>query len=133
MSADYRSDIHRLDSCFEAFLSKPNDTRYYEYNFAPSGAWAAYEFDGYRAGIDDLALEATPEIFLDASDTHLAAEVTIGIAANLLSGPIELNLTAVIEETDGTISCWALAHPQGKPDFHHRDCFALKLLPPVAL
>ncbi len=44
--------------------------------------------------------------------------------------PIQLNLTAVIEETDGTKSYWALAHPSGKPDFHHRDCFALQLEAP---
>ena len=119
-------------TCFEAFVSAPNDAGYYEYNFAPSGAWAAYQFDGYRDGMRELGLEVAPKIFLDASAAHLAADVTISIAANLLSGPIELNLTAVIAETDGTKSYWALAHPKGQPDFHHRDCFALKLLPPVA-
>jgi hypothetical protein len=30
---------------------------------------------------------------------------------------------------DGTKSYWALAHPQGKPDFHHVDSFALTLAP----
>jgi hypothetical protein len=44
------------------------------------------------------------------------------------SGPV--GLSAVIEEADGTISYWAVAHPDGKADFHHRDCFAL-MLPPV--
>jgi hypothetical protein len=33
----------------------------------------------------------------------------------------------VIEETNGRLSYWALAHPPGKPDFHHSDCFALEL------
>jgi hypothetical protein len=33
----------------------------------------------------------------------------------------------VIEETNGRKSYWALAHPPGKPDFHHSDCFALGL------
>ena len=42
----------------------------------------------------------------------------------------ELGISAVIEEQDGRLSYWALAHPPGKPDFHHRDCFALRL-PPV--
>ena len=36
-------------------------------------------------------------------------------------------VSAVIEETDGTRSFWSLAHPPGKPDFHHRDSFALEL------
>jgi hypothetical protein len=36
-------------------------------------------------------------------------------------------VSAVIEQHDGAISYWALAHPAGKPDFHHRDGFVLKL------
>ena len=39
-----------------------------------------------------------------------------------------LGLAAVIEETSGRKSYWALAHPPGKPDFHHSDCFALEFL-----
>ena len=38
-------------------------------------------------------------------------------------------VSAVIEETDGTKSYWALAHPPGPPDFHHPDCFLLELSP----
>ena len=38
-----------------------------------------------------------------------------------------LGLAAVIEETDGNKSYWALAHPAGKPDFHHADGFAYDL------
>ena len=44
----------------------------------------------------------------------------------------KLALSAVIEELDGTKSYWALAHPPGKPDFHHPDCFALTLGAPDA-
>ncbi len=128
-----RTDGLWQTTCFEAFLSKHGETRYYEYNFAPSGAWASYQFDDYRTGMSDFSVDETPEIFLDASDTHFAAEVTVSVPDDLLSGSIDLNLTAVIEETDGTKSYWALAHAPGKPDFHHRDCFALKLSAPVAL
>lgn len=38
-----------------------------------------------------------------------------------------LSVTAVIEETDGTKSYWALAHGSDKPDFHHPDSFVLEL------
>ena len=37
-----------------------------------------------------------------------------------------------IEETDGTLSYWALAHPSPKPDFHHPDGFVLELPQPPA-
>jgi hypothetical protein len=33
----------------------------------------------------------------------------------------------VIEDMTGEFSYWALAHPPGKPDFHHSDCFAHEL------
>jgi hypothetical protein len=42
-----------------------------------------------------------------------------------------LGLSAVIEEANGRLSYWALAHPPGKPDFHHSDCFALELPAPL--
>jgi hypothetical protein len=42
----------------------------------------------------------------------------------------QTGLSAVVETKDGGISYWALAHPPGKPDFHHPDSFALTLPPP---
>ena len=40
-----------------------------------------------------------------------------------------LGLSAVIEETGGQKSFWALAHGPGKADFHHADCFAYEFSP----
>jgi len=58
-------------------------------------------------------------------------EVTFTLQAVLeldgLSSPLRLGLSAVLEETNGRKSYWALAHPPGKVDFHHADCFALEL------
>ena len=42
-----------------------------------------------------------------------------------------LGLSALIEDTSGRKSYWALAHPPGKPDFHHADCFAHEFSPAV--
>ncbi len=110
-------------TCFEAFIGGAS---YAEFNFAPSSQWAAYRFDAYRENMTALDLAAAPEILLDVSEGHFALEVTIpldGLGQNLA-------LSAVIEETDGTMSYWALAHPPGKPDFHHPACFAATLPPP---
>ena len=41
--------------------------------------------------------------------------------------PAVLRVGFFIEDIDGGISYWALAHPAGKPDFHHPDSFALIL------
>jgi hypothetical protein len=35
---------------------------------------------------------------------------------------------AVIEEVNGYQCYWALAHPPGKADFHHPDCFVLEVV-----
>jgi hypothetical protein len=43
-----------------------------------------------------------------------------------LSSPLHLGLSAVLEETNCRKSYWALAHPPGKVDFHHSDCFTLE-------
>jgi hypothetical protein len=43
-----------------------------------------------------------------------------------LSSPLHLGLSAVLEEANGRKSYWALAHPPGKADFHHADCFTLE-------
>ena len=42
-----------------------------------------------------------------------------------------LGLSALIEDMNGAWSYWALAHPPGKPDFHHAACFAHRLAPAV--
>ncbi len=44
--------------------------------------------------------------------------------------PWMLGVSAVVETKEGSLSYWALAHPPGKPDFHHPDSFALTLPPP---
>jgi hypothetical protein len=123
---------HKLwkSTCFEVFLRRNGDSSYLEYNFAPSSQWAAYAFSNYRKDGADLDVVAAPEIFLDASQGHFAMETEVTLPNDWWSRPIEMNLTAVIEETDGTKSFWALAHPPGPPDFHHKDCFALKLEAP---
>jgi len=61
--------------------------------------------------------------------TRYALRIEPGI---LPEATTKLGLSAVIEEADGTKSFWALAHPPGRPDFHHPDCFALTLGAPDA-
>lgn len=127
-----RTDELWKTTCFEAFVRKSGEASYVEYNFAPSSQWAAYAFLDYRSGGPDLDVTCAPEILLDASEGHFAMETEITLPADWQNESIELNLTAIIEETGGTKSYWALAYPPGKPDFHHKDCFALKLEAPTA-
>jgi hypothetical protein len=118
-----RADELWRHCCFEAFVVAP-DGRYFEFNFAPSRQWAAYAFDGYRAAMRPLA-GAEPAVAADVFEDRL--ELTAIIEAPYPDGAAgwRLGLSAVIEEDGGRLSYWALAHPPGKPDFHHVDGFVL--------
>ncbi len=112
-------------TCFELFLKVPDLEPYYEFNFSPSGCWAAYAFDGYRTGMHDLQLAVDPHIHFDP-DRPLALTVDLDLSA-IPGSPMLASISAVIEEQDGTKSFWALAHPPGdRPDFHHHDCFVFE-------
>src|SRR5436190_13084183 len=63
-----RTDELWKTTCFEIF-SAGDGASYDEYNLSPSGAWAAYRFDGYREGMRDL--EARVEIEMTPSDKGL--------------------------------------------------------------
>ena len=49
-----RTDGLWRHTCFEAFIAAAVRPEYWEYNLSPSGAWAAYHFTGYRAGMEPL-------------------------------------------------------------------------------
>lgn len=116
-------------TCFEAFLRTPGAEGYVELNLSPSGAWAAYRFEGYRAGMTDAGPLAAPGIAVmhTPAGFDLSATVDLSALAALPAGPWRLGLAAVIEAVDGSLSYWALAHPAGAADFHHAAGFAVEL------
>lgn len=130
-------------TCFEAFLGLPAApaaapamtqavpaapaTGYLEFNFAPSGAWAAYRFDGYRAGMRAEALSVEPRIALRHGAHAVDVEVAIAWPALPAARRLRLGLTAVLEAADGSLSYWALRHPAERPDFHNDGGFQLEV------
>lgn len=114
-------------TCFEAFVKPEGSAGYCEFNFAPSGAWAAYRFSGYREGMDDLPMASIPALTKTVNESHFVLEALFALAPEHSSTEVRLAVTAVIEEANGTKSYWSLAHPHGSPDFHHPDCFTLSL------
>lgn len=121
--ADTATDGLWQSTCFEAFLSEEGQPDYTEFNYAPDGRWACYQFDDYRSLFksDDLA---PWDMTSERGHALYALRIEPGIYPERGS---RLGLSAVVEELDGTRSYWALAHPPGKPDFHHPDCFRLTL------
>ena len=110
-------------TCFEVFLRVPGVEAYREWNFAPSGQWAAYDFIAYREGRADAEV-TPPYVRVEDNFTWWALGATIAVDAG---SEWELSLSAVLEEKDGTKSYWALAQPSEKPDFHHPGCFIARL------
>lgn len=119
-------------TCFEAFINPTGKLQYYEFNFAPSGEWASYAFHSYRDRVATAIQAAVPTVAMRRAEDTL--EVHALIHLDRLpdmppSAPVRLALCAVVEDMDGALSYWALAHPRGKPDFHHADAFMLEFDP----
>jgi hypothetical protein len=128
-----RADGLWQHTCFEVFIAEKRQQSYWEFNFSPSGEWAAYAFKSYRDGgpIADDRLGPEIRVRSAANSFELEACVRLDRLPLALTGTsLRLGLSAVIEENDGTLSYWALKHPPGKPDFHHPGSFALELALP---
>lgn len=111
-------------TCFEAFVGMAGQAAYREFNFSPSGQWAAYHFHDQRQrdrAAEAAALPLQPGISLCPADTGLTLLATLPLHALPAPGLAwELGLSAVIETQGGQLSYWALRHPGQRPDFHHR-------------
>jgi hypothetical protein len=124
-----RTDGLWRHTCFEAFVRPSAADAYCEFNFSPSGQWAAYRFNGYRSVQSEAPVAPVPLIRLETEPDRvlLRAMLESDVLSDLPRGSWRLGLSAVIEEIDGRLSYWALTHPPGKPDFHHPDGFAATL------
>ncbi len=125
-----RADCLWQHTCFEAFIRADRDPSYCEFNFSPSGEWAAYWFRAYRDGgpIDDEAL--LPEIVVRRMPDRIELDAVLPLdrlPAIRTGTLVQIGLSAVIEGNDGALSYWALKHPAAKPDFHHPQSFVLDL------
>jgi hypothetical protein len=126
-AAPTRTDELWRHTCFEAFVGA--GVAYYEFNFAPSTRWAAYRFSSYRTGMRVATEISAPQIAVRSSLEHYTLQASLELDQLLFAhgAMLRLGLSAVIEENSGRRSYWALAHPTGKADFHHSDCFTMKL------
>ena len=123
-------------TCLEAFWGFAGQDAYWELNLAPSGDWNLYRLSHYRGPLEPVALAAAPALQLrrTAGELEVAVELDLGEVAGgdepgVAGLPLEVSLTAVIEQVGQGVSYWALAHTGVEPDFHRRDGFGLRLLP----
>lgn len=131
--AGARRDELWRHTCLELFVRAGDSPAYLELNFAPDGDWAAYGFEGYRAGqrhidVSDYLIQLRPH----AEDLQVHVSLLVPLmAATPRIGTWHLGVAAVIEADDGTLSYWALHHPQPQPDFHDPAGFSCALSAPA--
>ena len=127
-------------TCFEFFIAVVGEAAYHEFNFSPSGQWAAYAFSGYRqrdhAVGTLLSAALAPQIVTRRSADRLELDAIIAPGA-LLScangAPLQTGFATVVEAADGSRSYWALRHGTARPDFHQRETFNLNLPDPRSI
>jgi hypothetical protein len=114
-------------TCFEAFVRAGDARGYLELNFSPSSEWAIYRFDDYRRGLRSVAPPQAPRIICRRRDDRLEADVDVHLSGLMPPAELRLGVAAVLQDQQGHISYWALAHPPGAADFHHDAGFTLNL------
>jgi hypothetical protein len=113
-------------TCFEVFMGCEADERYREFNVAPSRQWATYAFRRRREA-EARDLSGIPVIQVERTERNIALDLALPLEPMFANAPLRLGLSAVLEDTTGACSHWALRHPGDRPDFHHPDSFALRL------
>jgi hypothetical protein len=108
-------------TCCEVFLAEKGAAAYREFNFSPSGEWAAYAFERYRRG---APVEVEPDFVVRKRESELQLSARVPLQER---GALDVGLSVVVEDENGALSYWALRHGPGQPDFHRRDAFALEL------
>jgi hypothetical protein len=114
-------------TCMEVFAAQALPGPYLEFNLAPSGQWAAYRFSGYRADMAPLTGIRPPRIELRTQADWLLLSADVELPADLGPAGLHLGLTAVVEDAQGLLSYWALAHTGDRPDFHHPASFSFEI------
>jgi hypothetical protein len=124
-----RADGLWQHSCFEAFLRADANDSYHEFNFAPSGGWAAYRFASRRAGRESPAMPAPRTEFRRTPEfCEMNAAIPLAALPDLAqAGVLQTGLAAVVEDAEGRFSYWALAHGGTQADFHDPATFTLRV------
>lgn len=117
-----RADGLWQTTCFELFVGVPGDEAYVELNLSPSERWNAYNFARYRDGMRERPFPHEPSCAMRKGEALAIFDAAVPTSA-LPPTPWRFNMTAIIEEEGRAKSFWALAHPEGKPDFHDAACF----------
>lgn len=113
-------------TCCELFLGPTGQSSYREFNFSPSGQWAAYDFDDIRQRSSRPAALPAPRIDFSRSEDLMTLCVALPRAALPPAQALRIAVSVVLQTNDSNYGYWALMHPGAKPDFHHPAGFVLR-------
>jgi hypothetical protein len=134
LSNPSRADELWKHTCFEIFLLKADAPGYFEFNFAPTGQWAAYSFRSRRSGMRNIeqVSEAPIGTMMFGRQFVLKAELDLSGVEGLPPEhrPWRAAISTVIEAADARKAYWAVQHPEGNPDFHAPEGFVIDLPAP---
>lgn len=112
-------------TCCEAFIATVDCPEYREFNFSPSGQWAAYRFTDYRLRDVGFVPDGAPDISFRRLDDGFQLDALLAPELLPAGDSLQLGLTVVVEAANGDKSYWALTHCALQPDFHLRQSFTL--------
>ena len=99
-----RTDGLWKDTCFELFCGRADDGSYVEFNFAPTGQWAAYSFRSRRSGMRNIVQvgEAPIGTMMFGRQFVLKAELDLSGVEGLppADAPLRAAISTVIEAAE---------------------------------
>lgn len=116
-------------TCFEFFVARVNDPRYWEFNLSPSGDWNVYRMDAYRqVGFREESQVKRLQIETRQEAASITLDAAVDLSPLLLENhPLQVGVSSVIQDMDQHKTFWALVHSQPEPDFHARESFIIHL------
>ncbi len=116
------------ETCFELFMAPAGLGSYWEFNFSPAGHWNVYYFDGYRLGMREEAAWQSLPFTVELQDSGLRLLVELDLSRVAVQGQrFDVGVSAVVRQSTGGPSYWALCHRGPVADFHRRDGFIVSL------
>jgi hypothetical protein len=115
-------------TCFELFVKNAKNS-YMEFNFSPEFEWNTFYFEKKGDPLLEYARmdSIKKDILLSLDVFQLIVEIDKKKFPDaFFNGPLEIGISSVVKEKDkGTLSYWALAHHDVKPNFHDFRSFVL--------
>lgn len=116
-------------TCCEIFFGMVGQPGYREFNFSPSGQWAAYDFADTRQRSPQTFDCPAPSLAFERREDLMKLTAHLPKTALPRGDTLRIAVSAILEAAGGHHGYWALAHPPGEPDFHHHAGFVLNLGP----